>query len=214
MGIFEMLFLSFALSTDALAIGISCALRGIRTPLSARLVICVMSVAITAAAVFLGSVINDFIPSWVGNIVGIILLSALGIYVIYGAFVEKKPKKPKPRKENILTLAVKPLGLTINIIRNPSECDIDRSSTVEFAEACYIGAALSADSFAAGLGAGVSGGSAVLIPLMCGVFQLVFLCCGIQIGKKLYGIKRVKQKYFGIISGMMLIAVAIFRILF
>lgn len=214
MSFFEMLLLSMALSADAFAIGIACELRGIRTSITARLVICFVSAVITAAAVFLGSVISDFLPLWVGNLIGIIMLFALGVYVIYGAFSEKAEKPPKPRRENILTLAVKPLGITISIIRNPAECDIDRSSAVDFAEACYIGIALSADSFAAGLGAGAGGGSEVLIPVMCGIFQLIFLCCGAKIGKKFYGINNIKQKYFNIASGIILIIIAVFRILF
>lgn len=214
MSFFETLLLSMALSADAFAIGIACELRGIRTSMWARLLICFVSAIITATAVFLGSVISDFLPHWAGNLIGIIMLSALGVYVIYGAFAEKEKKPPKPRKENILTLAVKPLGITIRIIRNPAECDIDRSSAVDFAEACYMGVALSADSFAAGLGAGVGGGSAVWIPVMCGIFQLVFLCCGAKIGKKFYGMKNIKQKYLNLVSGIILIIIAIFRIFF
>lgn len=214
MNFFETLLLSMALSADAFAIGVACEMRGIRTSTAARLVICFVSAVITAAAVFLGSVISDFLPVWAGNFIGIIMMFALGAYVIYGAIAEKPKKPPKPRKENILTLAVKPLGITIRIIRNPAECDIDHSSAVDFAEACYMGVALSADSFAAGLGAGVSGGAADWIPLMCGIFQLVFLCCGAKIGKKFYGIKKIKQKYLSIASGAVLIAVALFRIFF
>lgn len=214
MSFFEMLMLSMALSADAFAIGVACEMRGIRTSMPARLVICFVSAIITAVAVFLGSAIADFLPSWAGNLIGIIMLFALGIYVIYGAFAEKPEKPPKPRKENILTLAVKPLGITIRIIRNPVECDIDRSSVVDFAEACYMGVALSADSFAAALGAGVGGGMSGWIPVMCGVFQLVFLCCGAKIGKKFYGMKNIKQKYLNLVSGIILIVIAVFRIFF
>lgn len=214
MNFFEMLMLSMALSADALAIGTACEMRGIRTSMPSRLVICLVSAVITAVSVFLGSVISDFLPLWAGNIIGIIMLFALGIYVIYGAFVEKPEKPPKKRKENILTLAVKPLGITIRIIRNPEECDIDRSSAVDFAEACYMGAALSADSFAAGLGIGVGGGSAEWIPLMCGVFQMIFLCCGAKIGKNFRQMKNIKQKYLNILSGIILIVIALFRIFF
>lgn len=216
MGIFEILFFSTALSIDALGIGISCELRNIKTPISARIVICCVSVAVTGTAVFMGAAISEFIPLQISKAISFIMLVAFGICIIFGSFGDnKKNKKPKKlKKENILNLAVKPLGITIRIIRNPVECDIDKSSSIDMSEACYIGLAISVDSFVAGLGAGVGGISGVIVPIMCGVCQMIFLCCGIKIGKKLHQIKFIKQKYFSIISGIMLIMIAILRIIF
>lgn len=215
MGFFEILLFSMALSTDAFGIGVSCELRDIKTPVSARVIICLMSVLVTGSAVLIGSTVSEFVPLWFGKIAGALLLFILGVYVIFSALSDKeKVHKKKPKKENILNLAVKPFGITIRIIRNPVECDMDNSSSIDMAEACYTGLAISVDSFAAGLGAGVSGVSGITVPLMCGVCQMIFLCCGINIGKKLHNIRRIKQKYFSIISGIMLIAIAVLRIIF
>lgn len=214
---FQILLFSAALSTDAFGIGVSCELRNIKAPVSARLIICLMSVLVTGAAVFIGSSVSGIVQPWIGKTVGSIMLSVLGIYVIYGALSDKEPKKkkpPKPEKENIFNFAVKPLGITVRIIRNPVECDMDNSSSIDITEACYIGLAISADSFAAGLGVGISGASGFTVPIMCGICQMTFLCCGIGAGKKLRNIKFIKQKYFSVISGIMLILIAILRIMF
>lgn len=211
MGFFEILLFSMALSTDAFGIGVSCELRNIKAPVTARILICIISVFVTGIAVFMGSVLSGIIPLWLGKLVGALMLFALGGYVIFGALSEKEAK---PKKQNILNLVVKPLGITIRIMRNPVECDMDHSSTIDMAEACYIGFAISVDSFAAGLGAGVSGASGMLVPIMCGICQMIFLCGGIGIGRKLHGMKNVKQKYFSVVSGIMLIVIAALRILF
>ncbi len=51
------LILAVSLSMDALGIGISYGLRGIRVSWKARVVICAMSMMVTGAAVGLGSVL-------------------------------------------------------------------------------------------------------------------------------------------------------------
>ncbi len=217
MGFFEIVLFSIALSIDALGIGISCELKNIRTPIVQRIVICIISVIITGAAIFLGSLMAGVVPLMLGKIIGAAILFILGGYIIIGALTEKgkkRKRKPKSKKQNILDFVIKPLGITVKIIRNPVECDIDGSYSIDMAEACYIGAAISADSFAAGLGAGVGGASGMIIPLMCGLCQMIFLCGGINIGKLLHNIKGIKQKYFGVISGIMLIIIAVFRIIF
>ena len=56
------LILAVSLSMDALGIGISYGLRGIRVSWKARVVICAMSMMVTGAAVGLGSVLLEVIP--------------------------------------------------------------------------------------------------------------------------------------------------------
>ena len=206
MNIFETLLLSAALSTDALGIGASCALRGIKTPLRSKLTICLISVAVTAAAVFSGNFIGRFVPSFVGGIAGSGLLALLGIYIIVGAVREGGEREDKQPVKGTLER-------TAGILRSPASCDADQSSTVEIGEACYIGAALSLDSFAAGIGAGI-GGAALLVPIMCGLCQLLFLCIGDMLGRYLRRSERIRQKYFSVLSGLILIVLAAARSIF
>ncbi len=202
----EILLLSAALSIDALSIGASCGLAGIRTPLKAKLVIMAVSVMVTGCAVLCGVMIGDLLPTMVGKILGAALLAVVGIYVIVGAFSNNK-KNCRKKKRN-------PFGISAGILGNPTECDRDESASIDTAEAVFIGLALSADSFAAGIGAGVGGGSVILVPIICGVFQMVFLCCGEQAAKKLRKAALFKEKYFGAVSGSIMIATALCRLIF
>lgn len=202
MNMSEMLLFSAALSIDAFGIGLSCALRGIKTPLISKLVIALISAAVTAAAVFIGDVLGTIIPEAAGSLLGTVMLTALGLYIVIGAIREKHKSEKEEKGKGI--------NIVAKILRKPDSCDINRSKIVELTEACYIGAAISADSFAAGIGAGV-GGREVLIPVFCGLFQFGFLWLGELIGSSLSQVQRIDKMYFSILSGIILIAVGVLK---
>ena len=186
MDIWAAVIFAAALSIDAFGIGFSCSLRGIRIPLRCKLIICGVSVIITAAATVIGSV----------------MLILLGIYIFAGALL-------KHRKKSAETETVK----AADILLSPEVCDMDSSSDVDMREALYTGMALSADSFSAGIGAGVAGG-AELIPVFCGLFQLLLLCfggfCGGMMKSRISG----GELWLTLLSSLMLIAFGIIRLLF
>ena len=200
MEIFGLLLLSMSLSIDAFTIGTSCALGGIKASWKSRLIICAISVLIMGISIFCGEEVARYI--------GCGMLCILGIYIIFGSFARNK----KPKRKSI-TLALKPLGITISIIREPSLCDIDKSNTIDSKEACYIGTALSIDSIGAGVSMGVSGIGAISAAGLCGAFQLIFLCFGLFLGKKLRGIERIPSEIFTRISGLVIILIAVIRLL-
>lgn len=200
-----MLVLAAALSIDAFAIGASCALRGIKNPPVSKLVICIVSVAVTAAATFIGGIIGSVLPEYIGKVIGSVLLIILGIYVAVGAVREEKNK----RIEN--SCDGSPFEAAAKILRSPVSCDMDRSSSVDIREALYIGAALSADSFSAGIGAGI-GGAVLAVPVLCGLFQLVLLCIGELLGKYLRNFHNIKQLWFSLLSAAMLAAIGIAKL--
>lgn len=208
MGFFGLLLLSISLSIDAFTIGTSCALGGIKASWKSRLIICAISVIIMGASVLCGETMARLISQDAAKYIGCGMLCILGIYIILGSI--RKNKKSK-KKRNI-TLALKPLGITINIIREPSTCDIDKSNTIDSKEACYIGTALSIDSVGAGVSMGVSGASAVSAAGLCGICQLIFLCAGLFLGRKLRGIERISQKTLTRISGIIIIAIAVIKL--
>ena len=199
MEIFGLLLLSMSLSIDAFTIGTSCALGGIKASWKSRLIICAISVLIMGISIFCGEALARFISQEVARYIGCGMLCILGIYIIFGSFARNK----KPKRKSI-TLALKPLGITISIIREPSLCDIDKSNTIDSKEACYIGTALSM---------GVSGIGAISAAGLCGAFQLIFLCFGLFLGKKLRGIERIPSEIFTRISGLVIILIAVIRLL-
>ncbi len=206
MNIAGIVLLSAALSIDAFGIGVSCSVRKIKTPVLSKLIICVISVAVTGAAVALGDVLSGILPGKAGVLIGAVMLVALGLYTAVGAFVEeKKGRAASPDAQT-------PLGRTAEIIRDPAACDGDRSSSVDLREAVCIGAALSVDSFSAGLGAAVGGGAA-LIPLLCGASQLVLLCAGELVGSLVGRCGNIRQLWLSLLSAGILVLMGVLRII-
>lgn len=203
-----LILLSVSLSMDSLGIGISYGIRKIKVPWSAKLIICVISVIFTAIAVTLGNIILIVVPQKAAEIIGSLMLAFLGLFIILSALLPKREKRTKSSRSIVL----KPLGITIKIIKNPVSCDFDKSKHIDIIEAIYLGTALSIDSFAAGVSSVVSGGiNSLMIPVAVGLCQLIFITVGDIIGKKISSISKIDSKVFVIISGLLLIFMAFLR---
>lgn len=177
------LLLAVSLSMDALGIGVSYGLRGIKTSMGAKIVICLVSVVFTAVALFFGQILLLFIPGELAKALGALMLVAIGVYIVCSGLFKK-----------------------------PESFDTDRSKKIETGEALYLGVALSVDSFGAGIGYAVTGTGSYLVPLLVGAVQLLFLCSGIGLGKKITMLRKIPPKAFAVFSGVLLIAIAFIRV--
>ena len=207
MELWSVVLIAVALSADVFGVGLSCAVRGVKITWTSRLVICLMSAVLTLCGVLGGKVILNFISAQTASVLGGLLLCLLGCSVVWGGFVPKQGKK-KENKPYEKILAVKTLGITIRIIRDPKQCDLDGSSVLDFREALYTGAAVSADSLAAGVSFG-TGTWGLASPLLCGGFQLVFLCAGLYLGGKIRKSARINSRLMTALSGFILIIIGI-----
>lgn len=202
--------LALSMSMDALGIGISYGVRGIRVPFVSRAVICVISVLITGAAIFLGGKLTAALPTATAKLIGAVMLGLLGVFIVCQAFINKKPKKEK-RCGTLASLFIKPLGVTVSIVRDPCACDFDSSSRIDAAESVYLGVALSIDSFGVGVSSAVSGLNSMLIPVAAGLCQLCLLCAGEAAGAKLKKTSLGESKIWNIFSGLLLVCIAVVR---
>lgn len=200
-----MLILSAALSIDALGIGISCAFRGIQMPLLSKLVICGVSVGVTAAAALLGDAAARFLPESAAKLTGAVLLIGLGLYIAWGALTDSR------QGEKDAAECSSPVETAAKLLHDPPLGDADHSGDVDIREAFCIGAALSADSFSAGIGAGIGGGAG-WIPVFCGIFQLLFLCVGEWLGRTLRERCHIRQMWISFFSAGILIVIGILRV--
>lgn len=203
-----LLLLSLSLSVDAFTIGASCAFGGIKTSWQARIMICLISVLIMGVSVVSGEWLARLINENVSKLIGCGMLSLFGIYIIFGSFGKTK----KRREKKNVTFVLKPLGITVNIIRNPTSCDIDQSNSIDMLEACYIGAALSIDSVGAGISMGISGVNALSAAGLSGLCQLIFLCAGLGLGGRLKNIRHIPQRLFTAVSGVIVILVSVIKV--
>ncbi len=207
----SILLLAAALSIDAWNIGMICGFEGIRIPLGSRLLMALVTTASTAAAVGIGFWLSGILPPVVGQIIGTVMLSGLGLYMTIGAvkkLLSGQGGSDKSRRSADKGL----LRETAEVISCPVQCDADGSQRIEKREAAAIGFALSGDSVACGLSAGIGAGlSMLLIPLLCGVFQMLFLWCGGWAAGRLRHIGHFRHEWLSIGAGLLLIAMAIGR---
>ncbi len=181
-GFTEIFLLSSAASLDALSIGASCSFSGIKTPFKAKLIMCIISFAVTSIAVCFGRVLINVISDMLGRIIGAALLSGLGLYMLASAFLN----------------------------REPVECDRDNSHNIDSKEACFIGFAMSIDCFMVGMTAGMAGSNGILVPIICGILQMLSLYIGEFAAAHIA--RHLKEKHFSMFSGTILILTGISRL--
>ncbi len=103
--------------------------------------------------------------------------------------------------------------LVARILRHPDACDLNHSQAIDPKEALYLGFALSADAFGAGLGSGAAGLCSVYLPLSVAAAQFLLLSLGRYTGAHLQQKLPLSQKRCGLFSGSLLIGVGLWRIL-
>lgn len=203
-----LLLLAAALSIDALNIGIICGFEGIRIPWRSRLLMMAVTTASTALAVMAGYFLQGILPPIVGQIVSTVMLSVLGVYMSMGA-VRKLMGRSRQAKRNADGSLLRE---TVAVIGQPTHCDADDSKRIELREAAAIGFALSGDSVACGLSASVGMGvTAVLIPLLCGIFQMLFVWGGGFLAGKLRRKGHFRDEWVSLAAGILLIVMALLR---
>ncbi len=214
--VLSVILIAVSLSVDAFVAGIAYGIRKVRIPLVSKLVICFMSVFYSGFALIAGRAVYRILPEAVAGLAGTVILAAMGLVIILQAILKKEngasDKSTCVKKETLVQIAVKSLGITIQVIRNPHEGDIDRSGSIDLREALLLGLALSMDAIGVGVGSALAGIGSFWIPVASGIFQMLLLYMGTRIGSKLGDSTRLNKKVVSVIPGILLITLALVRI--
>ncbi len=211
------LILAVSLSLDAMGVGMVYGLRRISIPLPSKLVICLLSILYSGSALIVGKSISCILPPAASKLTGILILGAMGIWLIIQALFKKDctgrsiSRSISPEK-TLLKIGIKSLGITIQIIKNPAEGDIDNSGTIDMKESFLLGLALSVDAIGVGIGSALSGFDSMLIPFTVGFSQMVFIYIGTLLGKKFSLNSRINKRVLELLPGILLILLALMRV--
>ena len=215
--IYSLLLLSISLSLDSLGAGLSYGIRKTKIPFVAKVIICIFSIIYAGLALVLGGGIQRFLTPLTANIIGVIILGGMGLIILIKAIRQKEEKSEitniSIKKDRSFTIALKSLEITINIIRNPSDCDIDKSGTIEVKEAILLGFALSIDAIGVGIGAALVGLSSYILPISIGLCQYVFLCVGLFFGAKLINLGKKRERVISLLPGILLMVMAVLKLI-
>lgn len=204
--------LASSVSIDSLGIGITYGLRKMKITKPAKLILFLFSFIITMFSVFLGNLLTKYLPEFLTRWIGTLLLIGMGIWIISQSLF---PSRQKENSSQIVSFPkihqfiLEPLGITIQIIRNPVTSDLDDSHQIDAKEAFYLGLALSLDSICVGIGSSLIGFNTLLFPILVATFQLIFLSLGTRIGKKILTTSSLPESIWNVISGGLLLLIGI-----
>jgi len=225
--IWPILILAMAISIDGFAVGVTYGIRRIKIgflPLSLVGSISAISIYLSSK---LGSTLADKIGILLAQKLGSLILLGIGIWVVYSAYLNysnenNKAKSNDLEKENyynevllpcrelLLSFKIKSMGLIINILKEPETADFDKSGTINFTEAFFLGLALALDALGAGLGVGLTGYTGLWPPVIIGSITVLFVGGGVLLGHR---VGDFLPEYFEVIPGFIIICLGILNFL-
>lgn len=193
--------LAAAVCMDTLFAAMGCSMSGIHIPKRCAALISFIGSVFLGVSLLAGQLLESLLPSnacryggaAVLCIIGGVQLAKEGLRALFRA------QKPHIRR--------KALGLVIEICFDETLADADGSKTLSLGEAVTFAAAMSLDSLASGMGAGI--GSIWILPClgMTLVLGFALTLLGAAIGTRC-GTRRLQW-----LGGVMLIALAVVRLL-
>ncbi|MDK2808083.1 MAG: hypothetical protein PWP24_817, partial [Clostridiales bacterium] len=147
---FRILLMAISLSMDALAVGISYAMKNIRLSFFWAAFIGFINAVVLAFAMVAGNELMGIFPENIAEWAGSIILFLAGLLFIKTALSKE-------------TQAI---------------CDLDDSKDIKGVEAGLLAIALSVDSLSVGIAAASFRISYLLLPFCVGVMQMIFLLAG------------------------------------
>lgn len=183
--LWNVLAISISLSLDALGIGISYKLKGVQITHAAKVTIGLVSIIVMWLSLKLGALMLRVFPVEVANILGISILVLIGVTFIRNALFGNQE----------------------------TTYDFNKSKKIDWWEALVLGVALSADSVSAGIATVTMGLGNAFIPITVGFMQVLFLYVADLLLEKSSFMKRVNRKCCGVLSGTLLLVIALIRII-
>lgn len=208
--------LAISLSLDALGVGLVYGLRNINIPFRSKSFICLFSILYSGCSLIFGKIMAKFLSPLIAKGIGFSILILMGIWIILQALLkddsDKSPVVDYRSGMPLFSIAIKSLGITIQVIKNPVDFDRDRSGSIDTTESLLLGFALSVDAIGVGIGSALIGFQSIFIPLSVGLTQLLLLSAGTYLGKHFAGQLKINERILAILPGILLIFLAIIRI--
>ena len=201
MSFLSILLFVVAASLDILVVSLAYGLKDIKINFSSTLVIASISALGTFISMILGKFLVDLIPVKLGDIIGGLVLLALGFYSIYSYFKEKKILTSHNSEDN---------SSPTFILENPEVADKDKSGNIDFKESLALSLALALNNFGLGIGASISGLNIAFTTISTFIISLIFISLGFYLSKTIKS-KNI-SKNSNLIAGIIIIILSLFII--
>ena len=186
-----------ALSLDTLAASFSYGVRGIRIPPLSAAVMRLIGFLMLAASLGVSDLLRAKIPAGWAKGIGFVLLFGMGVWKLWEC-VQGKLRARAAEDHRFLS-----------VVQDCTKADADESKTLSVKEAVLLTTALSLDTLAAGVGAGLCEGEPLLILVFSFFTEAAALHLGCFLGCRL---SEKKTADFSWLSGVVLILLALARL--
>ena len=204
--------LALAVSFDGLGVGISYGVRSLEIPPSSLACIAALTGVLMAVSMGAGGYLAGFVSSEAARFAGGVIIVALGVWQCWQGYLEVLEHKLRaiatPPDYKLAALRVKPLGIVVQILKEPLAADRDSSGSIDSAESVFLGVALGLDAFAAGFGASLGGFSWAIVPLVAAACPVLILL-GCRIGRSSNAFRRIRWSYA--LPGGLLVVIGLLR---
>lgn len=145
----DMILLAAATSADLFAAVLGIRASGIRLKPLSGLAIALTGSVLLGLSAAASSFADRFFPMDAAVCISRGILLIMGLYTVFGDFIEKAGKKLFGGNNKLIPCA--------EMMNHPAAADKDNSKTISLSEGIALGFALSGDSFFTGIGAGIGG---------------------------------------------------------
>ena len=181
---FETLLLVLALSLDAFVASIAYGTNKIKIPLSSATLMSIICSSFLAIALFLGSLVKNFIPSNITTLTSFIILLVLGIYYLFESLIKTYLRKQQNLNKK-LQMNICNMCFVLDIYLDETKADLNNSKNLNLKESIYLATALSLDSLAVGFAeslGSINYFQVIIYSLICGFISIIL---GTLIGRKI-----------------------------
>lgn len=209
----EAFLLAAALSTDAFVACFAYGAGRIRIPLRSMLVIVGVCTGLLAASLFLGALLQPWLPAGVTAGVSFAVLALLGAVKLCDSFLKAQIRRRAARSAPLRKewrFSLFSLNVILNIYADPPAADRDASKTLSPGEAASLAVAMSLDGLAVGFGAGLGGAPHGLILLFSLLLSGAAVLGGSALGNRAASRCRRDLSWT---SGLLLLLLAFLRLL-
>jgi putative sporulation protein YtaF len=204
---------ALALNIDSFVAGMAYGARQIKVPPLSLLIISLISVAAISISMAGGKMLLPYIPETAAHRLGGILLLLIGIWVLFQTRRTEQAEKEKNGEGGVTRLIrihIRPLGLVIQILKEPVRADQDSSGAISPREAILLGTALAMDAFAAGFAVSMLNSSIIFTALVVGLGHFLLAYAGIVLGSSVTA--RGLGRHVGALPGCILILLGLYKI--
>jgi putative sporulation protein YtaF len=207
------LLLSLSSNLDNVGVGVSYGVRKINISFGSNLLIALVTSGGTFLSILLGQGIYHFISPQMAGWLGGGIIVAAGVWVLFQDKIMPRGKERREEKRPAGQAAAAGHGFRpiVAILNHPIIPDRDFSGHIGLKEAATLALGLTMNNIPNGVGAGMLGCGIVLMTGCVFLLSIMTIWAGVTAGH--FGFKWL-GRFTGVVSGLILISVGLYEIVF